>query len=68
MQLLAKQKVRTVVNNRFDDESTGQPKSADLEKAAEEYSNCPSGKKKQGSLGETAATDSSELLHKPGQL
>ena len=36
MQLLAKQKVRTVVNNRFDDESTGQPKSADLAKAAEE--------------------------------
>ena len=37
MQLLAKQKVRTVVNNRFDDESTGQPTSADLAKAAEEY-------------------------------
>lgn len=37
MQLLAKQKVRTVVNNRFDDESTGQPRSADLAKAAEEY-------------------------------
>jgi sulfide:quinone oxidoreductase len=37
MQLLAKQKVRTIVNNRFDDESTGQPKSADLAKAAEEY-------------------------------
>ena len=25
------------MNNRFDDESTGQPKSADLAKAAEEY-------------------------------
>ena len=37
MQLLAKQKVRTIVNNRFDDESTGQPRSADLAKAAEEY-------------------------------
>jgi uncharacterized protein (TIGR01244 family) len=37
MQLLAKQKVRTIVNNRFDDESTGQPKSADLARAAEEY-------------------------------
>ena len=37
MQLLGKQKVRTIVNNRFDDESTGQPKSDDLEKAAEEY-------------------------------
>ena len=36
MQLLAKQGVRTIVNNRFDDESTGQPKSADLAKAAEE--------------------------------
>lgn len=37
MQLLAKQKVRTVVNNRFDDESTGQPTSSDLAKAAEEH-------------------------------
>ena len=36
IQLLAKQGVRTIVNNRFDDESTGQPKSADLAKAAEE--------------------------------
>ena len=36
LQLLAKQGVRTIVNNRFDDESTGQPKSADLAKAAEE--------------------------------
>ena len=36
MQLLAKQGVRTIINNRFDDESTGQPKSADLAKAAEE--------------------------------
>ena len=36
LQLLAKQGVRTIVNNRYDDESTGQPKSADLAKAAEE--------------------------------
>jgi uncharacterized protein (TIGR01244 family) len=36
LQLLARQGVRTIVNNRFDDESTGQPKSADLAKAAEE--------------------------------
>ena len=36
MQLLAKQGVRTIVNNRFDDESTGQPKSAELAKVAEE--------------------------------
>ena len=36
MQLLAKQGVRTIVNNRFDDESTGQPKSADLARVAEE--------------------------------
>jgi len=36
LQLLAKQGVRTIINNRFDDESTGQPKSADLAKAAEE--------------------------------
>lgn len=36
LQLLAKQGVRTIVNNRFDDESTGQPKSQDLARAAEE--------------------------------
>ena len=36
MRLLAKQGVRTIVNNRFDDESMGQPKSAELAKAAEE--------------------------------
>jgi len=36
LQLLAKQGVRTIVNNRFDDESTGQPKSADLARSAEE--------------------------------
>lgn len=36
LQLLAKQGVRTIVNNRFDDESTGQPKSIDLARVAEE--------------------------------
>jgi sulfide:quinone oxidoreductase len=37
VQLLAKQGVRTIVNNRADGESTGQPLSADLAKVAEEY-------------------------------
>jgi sulfide:quinone oxidoreductase len=34
--LVAKQGVRSIVNNRADDESTGQPSSEDLEKAAGE--------------------------------
>ena len=36
LKLIAAQGVRSIVNNRFDDESTGQPKSADLAKAAED--------------------------------
>ena len=36
LKLAAKQNVRTIVNNRPDDEVMGQPKSADLAKAAEE--------------------------------
>ena len=36
IELLAKQKVRTIVNNRFDDEVPGQPASADLARVAEE--------------------------------
>ncbi len=37
LQLAAKQGVRTVINNRFDDETPGQPSSASLAKAAEEH-------------------------------
>jgi sulfide:quinone oxidoreductase len=33
--MVAKQNVRSIVNNRLDDETVGQPKSADLQKAAE---------------------------------
>ena len=36
VKLLAKQGVRTIVNNRADNESEGQPLSADLEKVATE--------------------------------
>jgi sulfide:quinone oxidoreductase len=36
LKLIAKQDVRSIVNNRPDDEIPGQPKSADLAKAAEE--------------------------------
>ena len=36
LELLAKQGVRSIVNNRFDDEVPGQPASADLARAAEE--------------------------------
>jgi len=36
LKLAAKQDVRTIVNNRPDDETVGQPKSADLAKVAEE--------------------------------
>jgi len=35
LKLAADQDVRTIVNNRLDDETIGQPKSADLAKAAE---------------------------------
>jgi sulfide:quinone oxidoreductase len=35
LELVAKQGVRCIVNTRFDDESAGQPASADLAKAAE---------------------------------
>jgi len=37
LELLAKQGVRSIVNNRFDDEVPGQPASADLARAADEY-------------------------------
>jgi uncharacterized protein (TIGR01244 family) len=37
LQLLAKQGVRSIVHTRPDGESPGQPKAADLAKAAEEY-------------------------------
>lgn len=37
IELLAKQGVRTIVNNRFDDEVPGQPANADLARVAEEY-------------------------------
>ncbi|MEE4161859.1 MAG: sulfur transferase domain-containing protein, partial [Woeseiaceae bacterium] len=37
LELLAKQGVKCIVNNRFDDEVPGQPASADLEKAAGEF-------------------------------
>jgi len=36
LKLTADQGVRTIINNRLDDETIGQPKSADLAKAAEE--------------------------------
>ncbi|MDH3334613.1 MAG: TIGR01244 family sulfur transferase [Gammaproteobacteria bacterium] len=36
LKLAAKQNVRTIVNNRPDDETVGQPKSADLARVAEE--------------------------------
>ncbi len=36
LRLAAKQGVRSIVNNRADDESVGQPSSADLAKVAEE--------------------------------
>ena len=36
VKLLAKQGIRSIMNNRSDNESTGQPLSADLAKAAEE--------------------------------
>lgn len=36
LQLVAKQGVRSIMNNRFDNESAGQPLSADLAKRAEE--------------------------------
>ena len=36
VRLLAKQGVRTIMNNRPDNESIGQPKSSDLAKVAEE--------------------------------
>ncbi|MGB5628111.1 MAG: TIGR01244 family sulfur transferase [Woeseiaceae bacterium] len=36
LKLIAKQNVRSIVNNRPDGETPGQPKSADLAKAAEE--------------------------------
>ena len=37
IELLAKQRVRTIVNNRFDDEVPGQPANAELARVAEEY-------------------------------
>lgn len=37
MKLLAKQGIRTIINNRPDGETPGQPPSAELAKAAEEY-------------------------------
>ena len=37
LKLAANQGVRSIVNNRFDDETPGQPSSADLAKAAEEH-------------------------------
>ena len=37
IELLAKQRVRTIVNNRFDDEVPGQPANADLARVAEEH-------------------------------
>ena len=37
LKLAAKQGVRSIVNNRADDESAGQPSSADLARVAEEY-------------------------------
>lgn len=37
IKLLAKQGVRSIVNNRFDGEVPGQPASADLARVAEEY-------------------------------
>ncbi len=37
IELLAKQRVRSIVNNRFDDEVPGQPANADLARVAEEY-------------------------------
>lgn len=37
LKLLAKQKVRTIIITRPDDESPGQPTAADLASAAEEY-------------------------------
>ena len=37
LQLLAKQGVRGIVHTQPDDEAPGQPKAADLSKAAEEY-------------------------------
>ncbi len=36
LQLVAKQGVRSIMNNRYDDESLGQPRSAHLAKLAEE--------------------------------
>ena len=36
LKLAAKQNVRSIVNNRPDDETAGQPKSADLARVAEE--------------------------------
>ena len=36
LKLAAKQNVRSIVNNRPDDETVGQPKSADLARVAEE--------------------------------
>ncbi len=36
LQLVAKQGVRSIMNNRYDDESLGQPRSADLARVAEE--------------------------------
>ncbi|MEJ2273835.1 MAG: sulfur transferase domain-containing protein [Woeseiaceae bacterium] len=36
LQLIAGQGVRSIVNNRFDHESTGQPLSANLERAAQD--------------------------------
>ena len=35
LKMVADQNVRSIVNNRLDDETAGQPKSADLAKAAE---------------------------------
>ena len=37
VKLLARQGVRSIVNNRADDEAPGQPRSADLAKVAEEF-------------------------------
>jgi sulfide:quinone oxidoreductase len=37
LKLLARQGVRSIVNNRFDGEVPGQPASADLERVAEEF-------------------------------
>ena len=37
IELLAKQGVRSIINNRFDDEVPGQPAHADLASKAEEY-------------------------------